>query len=101
MNPFKVFQEVKKQYKAYIQTFQIFKNKEIEKYVHHQMDSGNLLWQEPIIQISKRFKAGKTIPQLISEGILLAETEEIFKLTDSKTGNKFLIHPHLHQNQKM
>lgn len=29
MNPFKVFQEVKHQYKSYIQTFQIFKNKNI------------------------------------------------------------------------
>lgn len=99
MNPFKVFQEVKQQYKAYIQTFQIFKNKEIESYVHHQMDHGNLLWQEPIIQISKRFKAGKNLSQLITEGVIHPETEEVFRLTDVKTGNKFLIHPHLHQEQ--
>ena len=74
MNPFKVFQEVKQQYKAYIQTFQIFKNKEIESYVHNQMDNGNLLRQEPIVQISKRFKAGKTLSQLIKEGVLCPET---------------------------
>ena len=99
MNPFKVFKEVKQQYKAYIQTFQVFKNKEIEKYVHRQMDQGKLLWQEPIIQISKRFKAGKSIPQLINEGILHPAANEVFNLTDSKTGEKFLIHPHLHQEQ--
>jgi ATP-dependent helicase YprA (DUF1998 family) len=99
MNPFKVFQEVKHQYKAYIQTFQVFKNKKIEAYVHNQMDNGKLLWQEPIIQISKRFKVGKSIPQLIKEGVLHPATREVFNLTDSKTGEKFLIHPHLHQEQ--
>ena len=99
MDPFKIFNEVKQQYKSYIQTFQIFKNPEIEKYVQQQMDSGKMLWQEPIIQISKRFKAGKTIPQLISDGILHPATEEVFKLTDSKTGSRFLIHPHFHQEQ--
>lgn len=99
MDPFKIFKEVKHQYKAYIQTFQVFKNKRIEAYVHDQMDNGKLLWQEPIIQISKRFKAGKSIPQLIDEGVLHPATREVFNLTDSKTGGKFLIHPHLHQEQ--
>ncbi len=99
MNPFKVFQEVKQQYKSYIQTFQIFKNKDIENYVHTQIESGKLLWQEPIIQISKRFKAGKTIPELIDAGILHPATKEVFRLTNEKTGEKFLIHPHLHQEQ--
>ncbi|AHW62297.1 protein of unknown function [Draconibacterium orientale] len=99
MNPFKVFQEVKHQYKAYIQTFQVFKNKQIEAYVHDQMDNGKLLWQEPIIQISKRFKAGKSIPQLIDEGVLHQATRDVFNLTNTRTGERFLIHPHLHQEQ--
>jgi ATP-dependent helicase YprA (DUF1998 family) len=99
MDPFKIFQEVKQQYKAYIQTFQLFKNKEIEQYVQRQIDHGKLLWQEPIIQISKRFKAGKSIPQLIDDGVLHPATKDVFNLTDSKTGEKFLIHPHYHQEQ--
>ena len=99
MNPFKVFQEVKHQYKAYIQTFQVFKNKAIESYVHEQMDNGKLLWQEPIIQISKRFKAGKSIPKLIEEGILHPATREVFNLTNTRTNKKYLIHPHFHQEQ--
>lgn len=99
MDPFKIFKEVKQQYKAYIQTFQVFKNKDIEAYVHDQIDNGKLLWQEPIIQISKRFKAGKSIPQLIDESILHPASKEVFNLTNTRTGERFLIHPHLHQEQ--
>lgn len=98
MNPFKVFEEVKKQYKSYIQTFQVFKNKDIESFVHKQMDEGNMLWQEPVIQISKRFKAGKTINELVNDGLLHPVVEDIFQLTDN-SGNKFKIHPHFHQQQ--
>ena len=99
MNPFKVFQEVKQQYKAYIQTFQVFQNKEIEAYVHHQINHGKMLWQEPIVQISKRFKTGKTISQLIDEAILHAGVKKVFQLTNERTGEHFVIHPHLHQEQ--
>ncbi len=99
MNPFKVFQEVKKQYKSYIQTFQVFKDKDIEKFVQKQMDQGNMLWQEPIIQISKRFKAGKKLNEFVNAKVLHPDTEKVFKLRDSKTGKEFIIHPHYHQQQ--
>jgi superfamily II DNA/RNA helicase len=98
MNPFKVFTEVKKQYKSYIQTFQIFRNKEIETFVHDQIDHGNMLWQEPIIQISKKFKAGEKLKNYCNEGKLHKDVEQVFKIKDND-GNVFPIHPHLHQQQ--
>ncbi len=33
MDPFKIYKAVKEQYKSYIQTFQVFKNSEIKKFV--------------------------------------------------------------------
>lgn len=101
MNPFKVFQEVKQQYKAYIQTFQVFKNKEIETYVNNQINHGKMLWQEPIVQISKRFKTGQTLKQFVDEGILHPAIEKVFQLTNERTGEHFMIHPHLHQEQSI
>ncbi len=99
MNPFKVFQEVKQQYKAYIQTFQIFKNKQIRSFVNQQVEDGNMLWQEPIVQISKRFKTGETLRHFVNEGILHPAIENVFQLTNEHTGDHFMIHPHLHQDQ--
>jgi hypothetical protein len=99
MNPFNVFEEVKKQYKSYIQTFQVFKNKEIEGFVKDQIDNGNMLWQEPVVQISKRFKAGKKLDEFIDEGILHPSTKNIFVIQDLAAGTKYPVHPHFHQQQ--
>jgi len=70
MDPFKIYKAVKEQYKSYIQTFQIFKNAEIKTFVEDGINKRKMLWQEPVIQISKRFKAGEPIANLIAKGWL-------------------------------
>src|SRR5690349_21217290 len=97
MNPFKVFGEVKQQYKSYIQTFQVFKKKEIEEFVRERTENGTMLWQEPIIQISKKFKPGKTLDQMIADGLLHPQVETIFSF--KKDDIITPLHPHFHQQQ--
>ena len=80
MDPFKIYQEVKSQYYSFIKTFQVFKNKEIEAFVANAVANRQMLWQEPIIQISKRFKSGLTIKELIAKKWLHPATEQIFKI---------------------
>jgi ATP-dependent helicase YprA (DUF1998 family) len=66
MDPFKIYKAVKEQYKSYIQTFQVFKNTDIRSFVEDGINKRKMLWQEPVIQISKRFKAGEPISKLIA-----------------------------------
>lgn len=80
MDPFKIYQEVKDQYYSFIKTFQVFKNKEIETFVANAVANRQMLWQEPIIQITKRFKSGLTIKELIAKKLLHPATESIFKI---------------------
>ncbi len=93
MNPFKIFDDIKAQYKSYIQTFQKFKNKEIEEFVRRQTEEGNLLWQEPLLQITKKFKQGKTLSSFVNSGLLHKECLNVFKYGDK------VIHPYFHQDQ--
>lgn len=70
MDPFKIYKAVKEQYKSYIQTFQVFKNADIKAFVEDGINKRKMLWQEPVIQISKRFKAGLPVTVLISKNWL-------------------------------
>jgi replicative superfamily II helicase len=98
MEAFKVFKHVKQQYKSYIETFQTFKDKEIETFVRERTEEGEMLWKEPIIQISKKFKTGKSLVHFINEGILHPAVHSIFTLKN-KDGQSFTIHPYFHQEQ--
>lgn len=70
MDPFKIYKSVKEQYKSYIQTFQVFKNEKIKSFVETGINNRSMLWQEPVIQISKRFKAGLPVTELVNNGWL-------------------------------
>lgn len=78
MDPFKIYKAVKQQYKSYIQTFQIFKNPKIKAFVDNGINKRQMLWQEPVIQISKRFKAGLPIKELIKKNWLHPNCANIY-----------------------
>jgi superfamily II DNA/RNA helicase len=78
MDPFKIHKAVKEQYKSYIQTFQVFKNLEIKAFVEEGINKRKMLWQEPVIQISKRFKAGEPIIKLIAKGWLHPSCSKVY-----------------------
>ena len=78
MDPFKIYKAVKEQYKSYIQTFQVFKNADIKAFVEDGINKRKMLWQEPVIQISKRFKAGEPISELVTKKWLHADCEKVY-----------------------
>lgn len=91
MDPFKIYKAVKEQYKSYIQTFQVFKNPEIKQFVEDGINKRKMLWQEPVIQISKRFKAGEPLQDLIAKGWLHPTTSAVY--------NGFI--PYAHQQRSV
>jgi len=80
MDPFRIYDEVKHQYYSFIKTFQVFKKKSIEDYVAESVRSRQMLWQEPIIQITKRFRSGKPIDTLVKEKLLHTGIKELYKI---------------------
>lgn len=80
MDPFRVYDEVKHQYYSFIRTFQVFRKKEIEDYVADSVRNRQMLWQEPIIQVTKRFKSGKPLSDMVSDGILHPDIVTLFRI---------------------
>jgi ATP-dependent helicase YprA (DUF1998 family) len=78
MDPFKLYKVVKEQYKSYIQTFQVFKSDRIKAFVDTGISNRSMLWQEPVIQINKRFKAGEPLTDMISKGWLHSKCNNLY-----------------------
>ena len=93
MNPFRTYDAVKADYLSYIRTFQKFKNKKFEDFVNNRTDQHDMLWREPLIQISKRFKQGLTLKALIDKKWLHPKCLAIF------SSNNQPLHPYYHQEQ--
>jgi superfamily II DNA/RNA helicase/rubrerythrin len=88
INPFLALDEVKASYRRYVETFQRFRNPVIKQWVDEQIRSGTVLWQQPLIELNRRFAEGESLRSLSDEGILQPQIPEIFRVT-----------PHKHQSQ--
>lgn len=96
MNPFKVVEEVRAAYIDYIKSYQKFKNKEIEKWVQDNIETGGLLWKSPFVNLSKKFKQGSNFNSPDMKSILHEDTSKIFTVVPGdRTANA--IEPHMHQ----
>lgn len=93
MNPFRTFEAVKADYLSYIRTFRKFKNERFENFVNDRTEKHDMLWKEPLVQISKRFRQGKTLAAMVREGWLHARCQTIFAFNNKP------IHPYFHQEQ--
>jgi superfamily II DNA/RNA helicase len=77
MNIFEVHEGIISDYKTYIESFVNIKNEAIKKKIDEDIDSGNL-WPDPLIQFNPSYKPGRTVKDLIIDGILHSEIDEIF-----------------------
>lgn len=94
VNPFLALDEVKQSYKRYVETFQRFRNPTIAAWVQKQIKEGTVLWQQPLIELNRRYMEGEPLQKLADEGILEPETPGLFKTPKGDP-----ITPYLHQTQ--
>ena len=88
VNPFLALDEVKASYRRYVETFQRFRNPVIKQWVDKQIRSGTVLWQQPLIELNRRYAEGESLKSLTEEGLLQPQIPGIFRVT-----------PHKHQSQ--
>src|SRR5690606_22554449 len=55
-----------------------FKNEKIKSFVETGINNRSMLWQEPVIQISKRFKAGLRVTELVNNGWLNTGCNQVY-----------------------
>jgi hypothetical protein len=77
MNIFNVHKEIIDEYQSYIGSFINIKNVRIKAKVENDLISGKL-WPEPLIQFNPSFKPGMSIADLVNQGKLHNELNDIF-----------------------
>ena len=91
MDAFKLRNKVVADYSRYIKSFLKIRDQKIAKFVDTEL-ANQVLWPEPLLQLSPAYKPAQTVKQLAEAGILHPTCPEIFK-----TGNGSLL---LHQHQR-
>ena len=59
--------QVKADYRAYVESFQRFRNPPFTDWVRENIELGHLLWRAPLVQISRRYKPGKPLQEMVDE----------------------------------
>ena len=86
-------------YANYIRSFIQIRDTRIEAKVREELNSG-LLWPEPLIQLNPSFEPGRTIDELVDEGVLHPTCRDVFRIKKSDTNfSGHTLRLHLHQEE--
>jgi len=94
MDVFNLRDQLVEDYAEYISSFIHIHDERIKQYADKILQEGQL-WPDPLIQLNPSFEAGKTIHELIAEGLLDPECANIFRINKETPENKILkLHKH-------
>ncbi len=79
MNVFDLHQKVMADYSQYISSFIHIQDADAQQKVQTELFTQKKLWPAPILQFSPRYAPGRSIGQLIAQGVLAPATEPLFK----------------------
>lgn len=96
MNVFELHTNVLNEYKEFIRGFISIKDERIQDAINKGFEKG-VLWPEPIVQLSPSFESGKTVEDLVQEGILHPECGRIFRIGRSEFNSGSTIKLYKHQ----
>ncbi|MCC6837049.1 MAG: DEAD/DEAH box helicase [Bacteroidia bacterium] len=89
-NIFNLHNDILSDYKLYIDSFINIADDEILKKVKKEFDSGNL-YPDPLVQFNPSFESGGKVEDLVNEGILVKDFNNIFY---DETGKSWSIYKH-------
>ncbi|MFN7910791.1 MAG: DEAD/DEAH box helicase [Bacteroidota bacterium] len=78
MDIFNLHNKIITDYKSYIESFLLIKDKRISEVVSRDLSDGRL-WPEPLIQFNPTFEKGTSIAELVKEGIVSDKLNHVFK----------------------
>jgi hypothetical protein len=96
MDPFRTLEALQDAYQRYVESYQQFKNPAIREWVLEKVRHGNMLYQQPHLQLARRFQPGDSLRNLVDEGLLHPGVLSIFT-TDRDDRHSPPIAPHRHQ----
>ena len=85
MNIFKFRDQLIYDYQSYVTSFIKIADPRIREFAEDCFSKG-ALWPDPLIQLNPTFKPGKTIEELIAEGLLHADCANVFQRDKTASG---------------
>lgn len=79
-NIFLISDQLQETYKQFVKSFQIFRNPIIQQWVDQQMETKDLLYKDPLIELNYRFEKGKPLQDFVNEGYLDPQIPAIFDI---------------------
>ena len=80
MDIFSLRQSLIGHYSAFARSFTTIRADDIRQQVEQEYESGRF-WPEPLLQINPRFEPGKSVEQLVAEGVLTERCRELFPIS--------------------
>jgi len=96
MNVFNFRNQIIQDYSDYVSSFISIAQPRLDEFVKRCFASGSL-WPDPLIQLNPTFKPGKTVDELVAEGVLNPVCSQVFrreKTVAVESGEDLLFHQH-------
>jgi ATP-dependent helicase YprA (DUF1998 family) len=96
MNIFNFRNQIIEDYNGYVSSFISIAQPRLREFVDRCFSSGSL-WPDPLIQLNPTFKPGKTVDELVSEGVLKPGCSQVFRRAKTAvvgSGEDLLFHQH-------
>ncbi len=96
MNIFNFRNQIIEDYNGYVSSFISIAQPRLREFVDRCFSSGSL-WPDPLIQLNPTFKPGKTVDELVSDGVLDTGCSQVFRRAKTAvvgSGEDLLFHQH-------
>jgi len=98
MNVFQLRDEIIQNYEAFVRSFVRIRDTRIAERVDSALKDGSL-WPESLVQLNPSFEPGKTIGELVAEGLLQPVCAKIFSRKSNTSDPGTPLKLHLHQEE--
>ncbi|MGC8904896.1 DEAD/DEAH box helicase [Thermus sp.] len=100
-DPFAQLQSIQESFRGYAESFVEPRNPRIADFLRKGVEEEDLLWREPFIAQKRRYRLGKSVDELIREGLLPPEIRPLLRRNPEDFQDPTPFHPYVHQEEAL
>ncbi|AFV76072.1 helicase family protein with metal-binding cysteine cluster [Thermus oshimai JL-2] len=100
-DPFRQLEEIQNGFRRYAESFVTPRNPRIAEFLKKGIEEEDLLWREPFIAQKRRYRLGKSVDELIREGLLPPEIRPLLRRNPERLDDPTPFHPYVHQEEAL
>ncbi|ADH65162.1 hypothetical protein Mesil_3350 (plasmid) [Allomeiothermus silvanus DSM 9946] len=100
-DPFGQLHNIQENFRGYAESFIVPRNARIAEYLQKGIEEADLLWREPFIAQKRRYRQGKSVDELIREGLFPREIRPLLRRNPEDFQDPTPFHPYVHQEEAL